>query len=78
MHHAHVKHKEPAMTRITLEAFHDDPHLRSRLFAAANRERSLAVRAAFAWLSGRIAGLAAGAAAHLRPGRQGRWLARLG
>jgi len=66
------------MTRITLEAFHDDPLLRSRLFAAANRERSLAIRAGLVWLSGRIAGLAARVAAHLRPSHQGRWIARLG
>lgn len=56
------------MNRITPEAFHDDPHLRRRLFEAANRERSRALRAGWNWLRERL-GLQA---------PQGRWLARIG
>ena len=56
------------MDRITIEAFHDDPQLRSRLFEAANRERSRALRAGWNWLREKLRTQAP----------HGRLLARLG
>jgi len=68
MHPSHVKRKENLMNCITLEAFYNDPALRSRLFEAARRERSRAVRAGLVWLRERLR-------PRLRPTD---WIARLG
>jgi len=58
------------MSPYTLEEFHSNPALQRRLFDMARRERTLAIRAALAWLR-----------AHLTPRfhpHAPRWIARLG
>lgn len=62
------------MNGYTLEQFHDDPALYSRLVAKAHRERSRAIRAGFGWL---VDYAKAQLAAH-RGMRPSRWIARLG
>ena len=60
------------MKPITLEDFYNDPDLYGRVERAAQRERALAVRAAFAWLARQIAD-------RLTPrSRPSSWIARLG
>ena len=56
------------MNRITLEAFHNDPALRRRLFEMAHRERARALHAGLAWLRKRLT-------PRLHPSH---WIARLG
>jgi len=67
MQHAHVKRKENHMNPITLQEFYNDPALRRRLYRAAARERTRAVREGFTWL-----------VTHLKPHRPTHWLERLG
>jgi hypothetical protein len=68
MHPSHVKSKEHPMNPITLQDFYNDPALRRRLYAMAQKERAGAVRAGFAWLRRRLTpGLA-----------PGQWIGRLG
>jgi hypothetical protein len=55
MHPLHVKSKENRMNPVTLQDFHNDPALRRRLYAMAQRERAAAIRAGFAWLRDRLA-----------------------
>lgn len=43
------------MNRFIVDEFHNDPALRRRLFAAAHRERSRAIRAGLAWLRRHLA-----------------------
>jgi hypothetical protein len=50
MHPSHVKSKEHTMNTLTLKEFYEDPALRRRMYAMAQRERAAAVRAGFAWL----------------------------
>ncbi len=71
MHYVHVNCKENPMNRYMLEEFHNDPALRRRLFGAAHRERSRAVRAGLAWLSAHLKAL-------FHPRLPARWIARLG
>ena len=70
MHYAHVKRKEKQMNRYVMEEFYRDPGLRQRLFAAARRERSHAVRDGLAWLRKHLT-----ARLHFRASR---WIERLG
>jgi len=55
------------MNPITLQEFYNDPALRRRLYRAAARERTRAVREGFTWL-----------VTHLKPHRPTHWLERLG
>jgi hypothetical protein len=74
MHYAHVKHKEQTMNRYMMEEFHDDPALFRKLAVLAHRERSRAIREAFASLVGYVK-------ARLTPRsilRPARWIGRLG
>ncbi len=56
------------MYPITTQEFYNDPAMRRRLFAMAQRERAAAIRAGFAWLRD-----------WLSPGlHPGDWIGRLG
>ena len=78
MHYAHVKRKENHMNRYIMEEYFNDPAIGRRLYEQAHRDRALVIAQAFAWLLSTIRSLATQAAAHLRPGRPARWIARLG
>ena len=58
------------MNRYLMEEFYADPALRRRLFEAAHRERTRAIRAGWAWLRRQLQ-----SRFDLRPGH---WMERLG
>jgi hypothetical protein len=81
MHHTHVKYKESAMNRYSMEEFHRIPDLYIEIEQSARRERARVMRAGYAWLARAFATWLGKTKAHF--GRRGsvrpsRWLARLG
>ena len=62
------------MNTPTLKEFYDDPALRRRLYRAAARERTRAVREGLAHSLGGVTWLVA----HLKPRRPVHWIERLG